>query len=158
MDNAKDRGNIYEFINKDGEPNGKALVISSQKRCRDNLVSILKLSPVGNGTDAVAIAYNSQEGIYWYVHCGCVSYAYKDKLGKRTGEVSEQKMREIDDRIREQLGLDGIASYKDLYEDLLQKVVDRVELKAPEVNLKVGDKNLTDLVGDWDDAVDNMVM
>lgn len=122
MEITMDRGNIHEFLEKDGTVNGRALVVSAQNRCRDNIVNILKLSPVGNGPDAVTVAYNSRDKAWWYVHCGCVSYAYRDRLGVKVGSVSEDTMATVDERIKDQLGLKETVSYKKLYEDMMEKI------------------------------------
>ena len=126
MEYTADRGGIYEFIESDGRIKNRVLVISNQSRNRDNLVSILRLSPVGNGNDAVAVDYDSKTGEYWYVHCGCVSYAYRNRLGKKTGEVFDGTMKRVDNLVREQLGLsEETTTYKKLYDELMDKLIER---------------------------------
>lgn len=126
MEITMDRGNIHEFLDKFGNVDGRALVVSDQSRNRDNVISILKLSPVGTGPDAVVVAYDTATDKYWYVHCGCVSYAYRNRLGRKTGALTESTMEMVDKRIMEQLGLkEETVSYKKLYEGLIE----RMELK-----------------------------
>lgn len=126
MEFSADRGSIYEFIESDGTVKNRVLVVSDQSRSRENIISALRLSPAKEGRDTIMVDYDSKTGCYWYVHCGCVSYVYRNRLGRKTGEVLETTMKEIDVLMREQLGLtEDKVTYKELYENLLNKVMSK---------------------------------
>lgn len=111
------RGKIYQFLSKEGtESDRKVLVISSDNRSTDKLVSILMLGDIESGADTIEV----MEGKY--VHCGLVTYCERRRLGEEFGTLPTPIMEEIDKGIRSQLGMDS-TDYKKLYEDLLHQLV-----------------------------------
>ena len=76
-----DRGYVYEFLEPDGVCNDKyCLVVSSQKRAYDNIISILILQDSRAGLDVVKCNF---QGKTKYVHCGLVTYLKRERLGTR---------------------------------------------------------------------------
>ncbi len=116
--------NIYRFVN--GEDNKKmVLVVSDDFRCMDRMVNILMLGDAPVGRDVVQI-----EGKNWtkYVHCEMVTYCKREQLGELIGEISEEQMEEIEEKIAVGLGIHKTLKaerdfYQDAYNNLLNKVV-----------------------------------
>lgn len=128
MDLNIERGSIYEYIEKDGTIRNRVLIVADKSRSRDNIQSALRLSPAKEGGDTVLVEYDSETGTYWYVHCGCVSYVYRNRLGRKTGEVLEATMETINEVMKQQLGLeDEAVSYKKLYEDMIGGIKHELE-------------------------------
>ena len=117
---AADRGYIYEFLEADGVCNDKyCLVVSSQKRAYDNIISILMLSDSRAGLDVVKCNF---QGKTKYVHCGLVTYLKRERLGTRVCPFPKKAMDTVDLLIANELGLDkekGLI-YKSLYEEILR--------------------------------------
>lgn len=117
---AADRGYIYEFLEADGVCKDKyCLVVSSQKRAYDNIISILMLSDSRAGLDVVRCNFNGQTK---YVHCGLVTYLKRERLGKRICPFPKKAMDTVDLLMANELGLDkekGLI-YKSLYEEILR--------------------------------------
>lgn len=118
--NPADRGYIYEFLESDGTCNDKyCLVVSSQKRAYDNIISILMLGDSRAGLDVVKCNF---QGLTKYVHCGLVTYLKRERLGKRVGPFPKKSMDTVDLLMANELGLDrekGLI-YKSLYEEVLR--------------------------------------
>jgi len=119
-----DRGCIYEFIETDGTVKNYVLVISSNIRSMDKLISILMLGDSKSGFDVIPI---DLMGSIKYVHCGLVTYAARARLGKKIGMVNMDVMGIIDNEIRRNLGIENtdMVSYKSLYEDLINKITSK---------------------------------
>lgn len=97
-----ERGYIYEFIEKDGTHKNDILVISSEGRKYDKIISILMLSDNPAGYDVVSVKYNGRKR---FVHRELVTYCRRDRLGKKLCKVSDKVIREIEDGIIRGLGL-----------------------------------------------------
>lgn len=110
------RGTIYQFLSKEGTSDRNVLVISSNSRSTDKLISILMLGDIENGADTIEV----MEGKY--VHCGLVTYCARGRLGEEVATLPEAIMNEVDKGIMSQLGIDN-TDYKKLYEDVLNKIV-----------------------------------
>lgn len=120
---AAENGFIYDFIEKNGTTHKMALVIQNDKRTEDNLVSILLLGTRKGMSDTIPIKL---DGIYYYVHCGMVTYCPRNYLGRRVAQVSTDIINRIRKNIAWQLGLSNdLNDYKKLYERLLDKITDK---------------------------------
>ena len=126
MDNQRniqvaERGGIYEFIEKDGSTKNITLVVSSNKRKTDKRVSTVMLGDNNIGSDVVTVEVG---GRFKYIHCGMISYSMRNRLGNKLGQLSEDKMKEIDRCILEQFGLsyvlDAAIRYEKMYQDLVR--------------------------------------
>lgn len=118
---SAETGIIYEFIEKTGEISKKVLVIQSDKRSEDNLVSILMLGTKKGLSDTIPIKC---EGNAYYVHCGMLTYCKRLALGRRLTRVSDDSLARIKKNVAYQLGLtDDTNDYKALYENLLAKII-----------------------------------
>lgn len=118
--NPADRGYIYEFLESDGTCNDKyCLVVSSQKRAYDNIISILMLGDSRAGLDVVKCNF---QGLTKYVHCGLVTYLKRERLGKRVCPFPKKSMDTVDLLMANELGLDREKEliYKSLYEEILR--------------------------------------
>lgn len=122
MSDLAQRGHVYEFIEKDGTVKNRALVVSADTRAGDRLVSILMLGDVNLGYDVVKIGKQ-------YVHCGCVTYCSRDRLGKLIGKASKQAMEDVDFMLAKELGLVSarLTVYKELYDGMLRKMMEVAE-------------------------------
>ena len=96
------RGCIYEFIEKSGEHKNDVLVVSSEGRSHDKLVSIIMIGDDPSGYDVVAINYNGCER---YVHRELVTYCHRKRLGKCIAKVDKNTMIDIDLGLTRGLGL-----------------------------------------------------
>lgn len=116
------RGHVYEFIEKDDTIKNRVLVVSSDARAGDRLVSILMLTDSHLGNDVVKVGKQ-------YVHCGCVTYCARERLGRMIGKVSKQAMEDIDFQLGKELGLVSarMTVYKELYDDMLRKMMEVAE-------------------------------
>ena len=116
------RGFIYEFREKDGAVKNTVLVISSNHRQEDNLISILMLGTKYTGKDCIEVKLADETR---YVHCGLVTYASRARLGDILEEVPVDVMERISNNIAYQLGINDGIDYKQLYDDLMSKVVSK---------------------------------
>lgn len=117
---AADRGYIYEFLETTGEHEGKyCVVVSSQKRAYDKLVSILMLGDSRAGYDVVKFGF---QGEIKYVHAGLVTYARRDRLGKRICPFPKKALDTVDLLMANELGLESEKGmiYKTLYDELIR--------------------------------------
>lgn len=118
-----DRGYIYEFLEADGAHEGKyCVVVSSQKRAYDKLVSILMINDTRAGYDVVKFSF---QGETKYVHAGLITYVRRDRLGKRITEFPKKAMSSVDLLMANELGLDREKAliYKVLYDDLIRSFI-----------------------------------
>lgn len=123
MTELAQRGHVYEFVEKDGVTvKNRVLVVSADSRAGDKLISILMLGDIGFGHDAVRVGKQ-------YVHCGCVTYCSRDRLGRMVGKVSKSAMEDIDFMLAKELGLVSarLTVYKELYDDMLRKMMEVAE-------------------------------
>jgi hypothetical protein len=123
MTELAQRGHVYEFVEKDGiTVKNRVLVVSADSRAGDKLISILMLGDIGFGHDVVKIGKQ-------YVHCGCVTYCSRDRLGRMIGKASKQAMEDIDFMLAKELGLVSarLTVYKELYDDMLRKMMEVAE-------------------------------
>jgi hypothetical protein len=114
---------VYEFVEKDGATvKNRVLVVSADSRAGDKLISILMLGDIGFGHDVVKIGKQ-------YVHCGCVTYCSRDRLGRLIGKASKQAMADVDFMLAKELGLVSarLTVYKELYDDMLRKMMEVAE-------------------------------
>ena len=123
MTELAQRGHVYEFVEKDGATvKNRVLVVSADSRAGDKLISILMLGDIGFGHDVVKIGKQ-------YVHCGCVTYCSRDRLGRLIGKASKQAMADVDFMLAKELGLVSarLTVYKELYDDMLRKMMEVAE-------------------------------
>ena len=104
------RGQVREFIEKDGTSDKKALVISDNDRVRTKTASVLVTRQYSSGNTMASFTIDGEE---YFVNCHMVTYCTVDRLGDLVGEV--ENMDEIDDKIMKALGL---WKYKGAYEIL----------------------------------------
>lgn len=97
------RGYIFEFIEKDGSHKNDVIVVSSDGRAYDKLISIIMIGDNPSGYDVVKVKYN---GRVRYVHRELVTYANRVRLGKCICKVSDKVMADIDAGLARGLGLD----------------------------------------------------
>ena len=97
------RGYIFEFIEKDGSHKNDVLVVSSDGRAYDKLISIIMLGDNPSGYDVVKVKY---DGRVRYVHRELVTYCARARLGKCICKVSDKVMADIDAGLARGLGLD----------------------------------------------------
>ena len=123
MTELAQRGHVYEFVEKDGiTVKNRVLVVSADSRAGDKLISILMLGDISFGHDVVKVGKQ-------YVHCGCVTYCSRDRLGRMIGKASKQAMEDIDFMLAKELGLVSarLTVYKELYDDMLRKMMEVAE-------------------------------
>lgn len=96
------RGWIYEFIEKDGSHKNDVLVVSSDGRAYDKIISIIMIGDNPAGYDVVPIKY---QGKTRYVHRELVTYCARARLGKNICKLSDKTMDDIDLGLTRGLGL-----------------------------------------------------
>ena len=139
---AAHRGWIYKFNDTEGNDLKRyALVVSSEERKYDNVVSIILLSDnrCYQG-DEVKIRVN---GIDYYAHCGNVTYCKRYQLGTKVGICEPIIMMRIDAKIPGQLGLDASErqDFETLYYDLLKTLDVQLEQVGEEEEENEEDTN-----------------
>lgn len=97
------RGYIYEFLEKDGTHKNDVLVVSSEGRAYDRIISIIMLGDNPAGYDVVEIKYNNAKR---YAHRELVTYCARARLGKCICKASDKAMNDIDVGLARGLGLD----------------------------------------------------
>lgn len=124
------RGYIYEFTPKTIGFTGKAyaLAVSANNRGADNIVNIIMLSTTYI-PESIPITNDTFPENILYCNCGKVTHTERMRLVKEIGKVSDKKMERIDNQISATLGLYPQELevenriYKDMYHNLLEKVV-----------------------------------
>lgn len=112
------RGMIYDFYESDLHTiKNKVLVVSSEKRCEDNIISVIMLGTKYTGYDCVPIKVQDQE---LYARCGLVTYTKRSRLGDPCWLIDADLMERIDMNIINNLGLGYLTEYKQKYEALLE--------------------------------------
>ena len=119
---SANRGFIYEFLEKDGTTHNKVLVVSSDHRRESNIISILMLGTKYTGKDCIELDAEIEGSDIWYVHCGLVTYTSRSRLGELLGQVSDSVMERITDNMGYQLGITEGIDYKQMYNDLLDRL------------------------------------
>ena len=108
------RGRIFHFLEKDGTSNKSCLVISSDSRKTDKIVSILMLG-TRDSSDAIEV----MDG--FYVHCGLITYCDRKRLGDPITDIDGNTLYTIEEGINHALGLNKV-DYETMYNDLLDRV------------------------------------
>lgn len=108
------KGNIFEFIdvNPAVHDNGFpkfALIVGSDSRCQDNVVSTIMLSTSYAGRDAIPVGEFDGFGTL-YAKCGKVTFCRRVQLGEYIKTVNAHTMRQIDEKIVENLGLNEVIA------------------------------------------------
>ena len=114
------RGRIFHFLEKDGTSNKSCLVISSDSRKTDKIVSILML-----GTRDSSDANEVMNG--FYVHCGLITYCDRKRLGDPITDIDGNTLYTIEDGINRALGLKDKIDYEAMYNDLLDRVTKKAQ-------------------------------
>lgn len=118
------RGQVYEFLDRSEESMRRyAVIVSNENRCMSKIINILLtgLSPVGD--DVVPVVINDKQK---FLHCGCVTYCRKEKIGEYVGELDAETMEVIDCALKEALGLVTTEKYEKLlaeYNNILEKAL-----------------------------------
>ena len=121
-----ERGFIYKWQNPHSlnEHYNYALVVSSNARSMDNLISILFLSTMrtsGHGNDMVPVKVNGEK---MCVHADLVTYTKREYLVQKMGPVSEEVMQKVELRMASSLDLERRdMMYEELYNDLVHRMV-----------------------------------
>lgn len=96
------RGYIYEFIEKDGSHKNDVLVVSSEGRAYDKLISTIMVGDNPKGKDIVPISYNGRKR---YIHSELVTFAKRERLGELVAVLPMEAMAVIDEGLAQGLGL-----------------------------------------------------
>lgn len=126
--NIAERGVIYKFIEAEGknQPKGHyCLVVSSMARATDKIITILTLGNSPAGIDVIPVTL--PDGTQMYLHCGMVTYTGRDRLGDIVMALSDEEMDKVNTCLMNSLGLSDTADYKTLYENLMDRVCDKLE-------------------------------
>lgn len=87
--NNAERGYIYEFKEKDGTIKNDVLVVSSNARSMDKMISIIMIGDNPAGHDIVPVEYNNKKR---YIHSELVTYTVRSRLGKKLYKVPDDSM------------------------------------------------------------------
>ena len=90
--NSAERGCIYEFIEKDGTVKNEVLVVSSNARSMDKMISIIMIGDSPAGHDVVPVEYNGKNR---YVHSELVTYTNRARLGNKLCKISDDLLDKI---------------------------------------------------------------
>lgn len=106
------RGAIYKYKNEvqGNEYQRYVLVISDQRRCNDNRISVLFISNPTIGHDAIDLEIPSIADSHKCVHCGLVTYVKRTDILEPVGYLPEYAMLTIGKTILSELGL-GMAEF-----------------------------------------------
>lgn len=117
------RGHVYDFIETDGSIKNRVLVVSSNRRMKDNIVSVIMLRNRSYGNEVTDILVEDRG---WFVDGCMVTFCRRDRLGKDYGAIKASKLKDITKGIARALDIEvADVNYKELYEDLLDKVMER---------------------------------
>lgn len=143
------RGEIFEFTLANSMETKKALIVSADYRAGNRYLSIIVLQDEPKGDDSVPVVTSS--GVM-YADCGMVSFAQNDRFGRFLKTAKDAEMEQISEGIARCLGIRQkvvekavekpapaapapqpnnidvrarmeAAIYKDLYEQLLAKMI-----------------------------------
>lgn len=129
-----DRMGIYEFIERDGSCKYYCVVVGAEHRKTERFISIIILKDTEEDTGyADSIGIRLPIGDFW-VHCGMVTYARRDRLGRKVAKVGEKTRKKITRMIGIELGViseprskvfesDTKPDYESLYYSLMHKAL-----------------------------------
>lgn len=122
------RGYLYLFHDRNAQWTDKyVVVVSSDNRASDKMVSIIVLGDNRAGVDVVPV--NIPNVGTKYAHCGMITYIQRQKLTEEICELPEATMDKIDEQLLVQLGLQDkhlVAEcnfYEKAYKDLLKQMM-----------------------------------
>ena len=84
-----ERGCIYEFKEKDGTIKNDVLVVSSNARSMDKIISIIMVGDNPAGHDIVPVTYDNRER---FIHSELVTYTLRSRLGKKICKIPDTSM------------------------------------------------------------------
>ena len=122
------RGFVYRFTDDHAKWTDKyVLVVSSDSRRTDKLVSILVLGDSSAGEDVVPVKVPNVGTMY--AHCGMITYIGRQLLSEEICQVAKATMTQINHMMLKQYGLVDEATlvkynhYQTQYENLLDKLI-----------------------------------
>lgn len=140
------RGEICEIIkkNKYGEEYFNAIVVSSEERINDNMISIVALSDTIHENSVPIVC-----GEMMYAKCGLVSYAHVDRFRRYIRTATEKEMKEIDEKISFALGIERKTVLSEICRDDNEVMAENVSLRnklgqANNTNEKLNEKIATE--------------
>lgn len=117
------RGEIFEYNMQNGERK-YAIVISSDARKSDKILSMILLSDEPKGRISAAVVCKKQ----MYADCGMVSYGYSDRFGNYVRTATDDEMDNLEAGILEALGMDGLK-YCPAQEEAALELVNELKMK-----------------------------
>lgn len=115
------RGEIYEYELTNGQGTKYALVVSSDERSTDRVVSVVILNEKAYGNNAASVVAHS----LMYADCNRVTFAVADRIGSYVRTATAEEMREIDRALINALGIDRIEMPKPGgIEEELNRIID----------------------------------
>lgn len=120
------RGHIYRFDDSKNSYERYVLVVSSNTRATDRIVSVIMFGDSFLGHDVVKIT--SEEIGVKYLHCGMLTYTKREFLVEEIGQISTEELKAVENTLCHELSIreDVVAElnfYKDAYENLLDRLV-----------------------------------
>ena len=121
-----ERGYIYKWENpnttKDNFNPNYCLVISCPRRRRDKMISVLFLTTDRGDVaeDIVRFKFNHEE---YVVRCDLVTYTQRPYLKEQMVQFPEYLMEQVNEKLAESMGITSDKNYKQMYYDLLDKVL-----------------------------------
>lgn len=126
MLDAVHKGHIYKFDNGHIDGFRYVLVVGSEHRAADKMVSILMLGDTGIGHDVVKLSVPEHK-IPFFVHCGMVTYTRREFLLEEVCEIPEEKMNKIERIMANELDLlAGVVEKARFYENAYNEVLDKL--------------------------------
>lgn len=122
-----ERGYIYEWENSNNEGHTNyCVVVSSPRRCKDNLISILFLSTDRGviADDLIRVRFNHTD---YVVRTDLVTYTKRAYLKRKVMNVQSNIMEDIDNGIAMSMGLKGSTAidWEAMYNSLLENMIRR---------------------------------
>lgn len=111
------RGQIYEFVDKDGSRNKKALIVSDNDRAESKTLSILTSKSYRDGISMQRVKMR-KEPVYF--NCNMITYCNADQLGDLIGAVDTKVMDQIDRKLIRAIGLEKYKSAYDLVKEIVE--------------------------------------
>lgn len=118
-------GCIYEWYKEEGDNILYCVVVSSNVRAMDKIISILFLSPTkGHGADVVPVNIAGEK---LFAHADLVTYTKREYIHRKMGKVSKDTMKKITTRILVSLNLleRKEIAYEQLYNEMLEALIKR---------------------------------
>ena len=100
------RGEIYEYELTNGHGAKYALVVSSDERSTDRVVSVVILNEKAYGNNAASVVAHS----LMYADCNRVTFAVADRIGSYVRTATVEEMKEIDQALLNALGIEQIEA------------------------------------------------